>query len=750
MDIALDEPPIESCHVVAFLRQWSELLPELETQCRDPAHPVRRALCSLLPPQRLTGDEFDPQQAAALAGLCLFVPHRGREVVAALPQLAALQSTTDVVRILAQVAQARHSEDPAAHLFEMMLAQSAGDTRRRRGVYFTPQPLVRFIVHSVDAVLRDDFDIEHGLNCSSSALNIVDPACGTGVFLTEVLRQRKLPDQRLVGIDVMPACCAAVRLILADRPPTVHCANALQDVALSESVLLKQPGIPIVIGNPPYSNFGRKNQGDWIGKQLLEYKSRLDEQKINLDDDFIKFLRWGQYWIDRVGRGVLAMVTNNTYLRGLTHRQMRASLLGSFDRAYFVDLQGDRKRNRTGLAANRDENIFDIQQGVAVCVLVRTGRHLAQRTSVARLAGSKSDKLRTLANSDIASIEQVTVTPKPPLYFFQAVNHAPQDEQYLSWPPLNEIFTKYTSGVQTKRDALFTGFTAEDVAERMQSFLEGAQRDHFSTDIPDWLRKKSRGVRFDRAKIRHYMVAPFDVRWIYYDPKLLGRARFDVMRHLQKGNYGLVFMRQSTNIGTYDHFLATSVLVSDRVFYSAHGAPFCAPLMLHGDGTGTPNFSSTWLKRLEQRLGLRLGCDMTVHDIFHWIYAVVHCREYRTRFSSLLRIGYPRIPWPASTEAFRRATPLGKQLVDLHLAACRASAASGHATENVDCAGVNEAIQQFQIGGYAVLPRWIKQRRRRTLTPDEANYRQNLIDVIQQSLSITEGIDRAFSASCPW
>jgi predicted helicase len=209
-------------------------------------------------------------------------------------------------------------------------------------------------------------------------------------------------------------------------------------------------------------------------------------------------------------------------------------------------------------------------------------------------------------------------------------------------------------------------------------------------------------------------------------------------------------MRQSTNNGPYDHFLATSVLVSDRVFYSARGAPFCAPLMLHSNGTSTPNFSSTWLERLEHRLGLRFSFDMAAHDIFGWMYAVVHGHEYRSRFSSLLRVGYPRIPWPASDEAFQNVSQLGKQLVELHLSACQAPAADGPATENVDRVDLPEATQQFHIGGYAVLPRWIKQRRRRMLTLAEADHGQDLIDVIQQTQSLTDRINRTFSASCAW
>ncbi len=514
----MDERSTDQKSLPTFLRQWSAILPQLESNLADPAHPLRRALVHLLPPPRSSSGTLDAQQTAALVGLSLFVegsPGTTSHFAAETRNcgLAQLQSKTDVSAVLAQVAELRQTEDPAAHLLEMLLAQSPADTRRKRGVYFTPQPLVRFIVQSVNAVLRRDFDIAEGLADSTHALRIVDPACGTGVFLMEIQRQRpQWNADQLVGIDVMPACCAAVRLIMADRSPTVICANALQDVELSQSLFLVDGELPIIVGNPPYSNFGRQNQGDWIRRQLAEYKSGLEERKLNLDDDFIKFMRWGQYWIDRAGRGVMAIVTNNTYLSGITHRRMRASLLSSFDCRYLVDLQGDRKKTRVKSATNPDQNIFDIQQGVAVCLLAKTGRDHPTRTTLASLTGARSEKLQILNQSDVLSLPHVEFAPVPPQFFFRQINSAREGELYASWPALNEIFTKYTSGVQTKRDALFVGFTKAEVADQVRRFLADAQRGQFSSDVPAWLKKKTPSVEFDSARIRPYMVAPFDMR----------------------------------------------------------------------------------------------------------------------------------------------------------------------------------------------------------------------------------------------
>jgi predicted helicase len=563
----------------------------------------------------------------------------------------------------------------------------------------------------------------------------------------ELLRRPATRRHQVVGLDVLPACCIAVRMMLAQRTPRVICANVLTDVELGESLFLQRGDIPVIVGNPPYSNFGKQNQGNWIRRQLATYKRGLNERKVNLDDDFIKFLRWGQYWIDRAGRGVLAMVTNNTYLSGLTHREMRASLLRSFDRAYFVDLHGDRKRTRGGTGMPADENIFDIQQGVAVCVLTKTGRHQPQRTTVAQLTGSRAHKLKTLEQADATSLAGVAITPAPPQYFFHDARDAADQKPYSTWPALNEIFPTYTSGVQSKRDALFVGFTAEEVADRMQTFLADAKRAQFAADVPAWLQRKSAHVEYERANIRPYMVAPLDVRWIYYEPRLLGRARHQVMRHLQRGNCGLVFMRQSAHHGDYDHFLVTSELVSDRVFYSAHGAPFFAPLMLHTHGTTTANFSRRWADEFRERLG---SGDRTVlpQDLFHWIYAVVHSSAYRQRFESWLRVGFPRIPWPASVSEFTEATRLGRTLAELHLAACHAPALTNEPGQDFDPACIADALYQHRIGGYPVLPRWLKQRRRsRGLGRSEVDHVRHLVDAIRQTRSLTEQINQTITAS---
>jgi hypothetical protein len=271
------------------------------------------------------------------------------------------------------------------------------------------------------------------------------------------------------------------------------------------------------------------------------------------------------------------------------------------------------------------------------------------------------------------------------------------------------------------------------------------------------------------------MVAPWDVRWIYYEPRLLGRARYGVLRHLDAGNVALIFMRQSTPSARYDHFLATPTLVSDRVFYNAHGAPFVAPLFTGPAGARVTNLHRTFLRNLEARLGT--SWDETgdgtrsfgSSDVFHWMYALMHSSRYRTCYQPMLCRDFPRVPWPVDAASFRDLARLGKELVEIHCQVAedplhRANGSHPPCLPHVAVAPgyprwtapgtvfldrgqtwpelIEEAVWQFHIGGYAVLPRWLKQRKQRELTGEDQQHLQRIIQAIRATLQRTQAIDQ--------
>jgi predicted helicase len=623
------------------------------------------------------------------------------------------------------------------HLLELFLRE-LDDSHRRRGVYYTPQPLVQFIVGRVSRLAAEHFP--------GRPMHVIDPACGYGAFLlhsrdhwsrgiSQDAARPMVAAMQFTGIELCPITWAVAHLLLSSGP-LLHNVNALTaGESLRETILgpLDRPLIPVIVGNPPWSNFGRLNRSPWLDELLTEYRAGLDERKSNLADDAIKFLRWGQYWIDQARAGILAFVTPNTWLSGLTHRRMRQSLLATFDEMLVVDLHG-----QAG-GPPGDENVFGIRSGVAIVVMVK---RLAKRLAVANdlaahgteylvlstqydcrsvrrvdLLGSRHTKFAAVARPDDFEAESLSPTA-PDFSLGRAVSHAARKPDYASYWPLNRIFRHYISGVQTKNDAVFVGYTREEL----------------EFQVRQWLAAQPEPLEFDPQFIQPYLVAPFDRRWVYYDPRLLGRPRLAVMRHMLRPNLGLVFMRQSTCPGEYDHFLAVDCLVSDRVFYSRHGAPFLAPLWLdciaatsgradqgsrfrvqgsgkRGQGTEDRgqdhNFDQPFVDAVQAAVGLAVS----PLELFHYLYTASYSPAYRRTFADELRRGFPRMPLPQSAASFALLAKLGRALVDLHLDRVAAPAA-----------GLLPAIgdeSEFRLGGYDVLRRWQSPRKRCTWTDSD-------------------------------
>ncbi len=723
-------------------------------------------------------------------------------------ELRELLDAADIDSIDKRLRPRSSDSDGLIHFYEIFLARYDAALRRTRGVYYTPTPVVSYLVRSVDHLLRTHFQVSEGLTedtvqgseregrANASSVRIVDPACGAGTFLAEVLdhwRENSSTNgtgvrncvPSLTGFEILPAACVAARMLLGRQRNDEHnldirWANPLDGDSAELNPLLspshcnadnigdatadRQPTL-VVLGNPPYANFGRQNRSRWILDLLGDYKRGLGEKKLNLNDDFIKFLRWGQHWIDRAGAGILALITNNTYLTGLTHRQMRRSLADSFSDIYLLDLHGSSTKKEITPSGAPDENVFDIQQGVAIGLFVkRPGVRDSARIHHAELWGSRESKLRTLGKTHVGTTSWTALRTDSKSMFF-VPRSASRCDQYLRYPRIDEIFREYTSGVQTKKDALLVAMTREELMEKMHAFFD-PQRRHSSPLLAgilsakdSWLERRAHGKQFSADYLRPYMVAPLDVRWVYYDPRLLGRARWPVMRHMLRENVGLVFMRQCTGQGQYDHFLVTDSLVTDRVFYSAHGAPFLAPLFLYPaddearfdtratDQAREANFDDDFVRDFAARLKLEwVACGpgdlqdtFGAQDVLHYMYAVFHSRTYRERYAEQLRIDFPHLPLTSDLALFTRLCQLGKQLVDLHLRKVPLGNAS------FDLAKVSADSDRFRVGGYAVFEKWWKARRGRQLTTHDVIRARLIAEIAIQTTDLMSSIDAAIS-----
>ena len=315
--------------------------------------------------------------------------------------------------------------DPVIHFYEDFLREYDAELRKKLGAYYTPQPVVRFIVRAVDHLLKKEFNLPSGLADTSKTQNgihkvqILDPAVGTGTFLSAVIRSiyLQLKDSgqigrwttyvhhdllpRLHGFEIMmaPYTIAHLKLSMAfkatgfkhfNRRLGIYLTNSLEEpdnignlftgFGFAESIaeeskeaaiIKNETPIMVVIGNPPYS-VSSANKGDWILNLIKDYKKDLNERNIQpLSDDYIKFIRYAEHFIEKNKTGIVAMITNNSFLDGIIHRQMRKHLLETFDEIYVLDLHGNSKKKETAPDGSKDENVFDIKQGVAISIMIR-------------------------------------------------------------------------------------------------------------------------------------------------------------------------------------------------------------------------------------------------------------------------------------------------------------------------------------------------------------------------------------------
>ncbi len=812
--------------------------------------------------------------------------------------LVELLANTDMDAVLSDFGKRTRQEDPVVHFYETFLAAYDPKLRESRGVYYTPEPVVSYIVRSVDYLLKTRFNAPQGLADStkikipnydpslkvkgkketrkeieSHKVLVLDPATGTGTFLYAVIdhirqqfinagnagmwagyvKNHLLP--RLFGFELLMAPYAVAHfklsLQLAGRDLPAHLAqqwayhpaegerlgvyltDALEeahemtglplftqwvsDETIAANKVKRHLPVLVVMGNPPYSNFGQMNKGNWIQKQIDDYKTGLDEKKLNLDDDFIKFIRFGQWRIEQSGAGILAFVTNNTYLDGITHRRMRESLLETFSEIYILNLHGSSMRHEEAPDGSKDENVFDIRQGVAISIFVKKVNSVNKKTKIyySDLWGIRQVKYKDLLKLDVSDTNWVTLIPETPWWFF-----VPREKQYLkeynSFPSVTNIFQKFGNGIGTDRDKLFYDFEVDTLSKRMTVFYsEDGLSPQFSkkyrvkdsSGYPILLRRET--TKFSDIYISDCLYRPFDTRHLYYNPKLISRSAFKVMQHLQKPNTALLVTRQLSTENFRHVFVSKTITDRDPLslvtrertqVFSLYLYPtentrkqktlFESPVWQPDETNGgrVPNLNPEFVAEMEEKLGLKFIPNLTglqdlsglvsgldekffsPEDIFHYIYAVFHSPTYRKRYAEFLKIDFPRVPITSDVALFRNLCKLGAELVGLHLLESPdvkqhithypiagdnrvekgypkyqppKEGASGRVQINKTqyFEGVPPEAWEFQIGGYQVLHKWLKDQRGRQLSYDDLTHYQAVVVSLQKTIQLMEKID---------
>jgi predicted helicase len=631
--------------------------------------------------------------------------------------LAQVLAQADMAAILKGFGKRTAKEDPVVHFYETFLTAYDPRVREMRGVYYTPEPVVSYIVRSIDHLLRTRFNRPQGLVDTSTL--ILDPAVGTATFLymvvseihqamvrqgqkgmwNDYVTEKLLP--RIFGFELLMAPYAVAHLKLglllqdtgyqfkSDQRLGIYLTNTLEEAIKRAETLFaqwiteeanaaarvkKDEPIMVVLGNPPYS-VSSLNRGEWIDTILDDYKQGLHEKKLNIDDDYIKFIRFAQWRIDKTGYGILGFITNNSYLDGLTHRRMREHLLESFSSIYIMNLHGSSRRGEQAPINIKDENVFDIQQGVAIGIFVKEPENTSKRhVHYADMWGSRENKYKALFESDIESTGWQEITPTAPYFFFVPKNLALEDE-YSQFHSIREIFVVSQNGLKTDRDELFFDFDAKALEERMRIFFGKGYGDDFkeryrvfpssSFDIEG----RRDQTAFDASNIKKCLYRPFDERYLYYDPKLTSRSAYQVMYHmLERQNLALLACRQQAELGFY-HVLCTNQLAECcAVSLKTREITSVFPLYLYpAEGEmqfekgRRPNLNPEFIKAVSDKLGLKFVEDgkgdlidtFGPENVFDYAYAVFHSPTYRTRYAEFLKIDFPRLPLTSDKGLFR-------------------------------------------------------------------------------------------------
>lgn len=715
---------------------------------------------------------------------------------------------TDVQKVMKNYSQKGIHRDPMIHFYEDFLKAYNPSLRKLKGVWYTPQPVVQFIVRAVDEILQRDFELSEGLADYSKFVHevvneqyekgekkfkgksslptikqemhrvqILDPATGTGTFLAEVVNQifdkfngmqgmwqgyvndHLLP--RLHGFELLMASYAVAHLKLDmllqqtgfnhaenSRRLKIYLTNSLEEVhpdtgtlwaqwlsdeASAANRIKRDCPVMVMIGNPPYSGESQ-NKGEWIMRLLEDYKKepggkmRLNERNPKwINDDYVKFIRLAQNYVERNKCGIIGFINPHGFLDNPTFRGMRWKLLSTFDKIYTINLHGNYKKKEVCPDGSPDENVFDIQQGVSINLFIKAGEKKASELGKVYyydLYGKREEKYDFLTNTPFSEVKYQELHPVAPMYFFVPKNFGLVDE-YEKGVSISSLFSLGSMGITTGHDKEMVS---------LQSFKSDCNF--------------------------QYSYRPFDIRWINYDVKQITRARANVMNNLKKPNIALCLIKvNSSSDGLFKVLMSTGL--TDKTILSSKDNANVFPLYLYTKEFGEEKKIPNLRKEEWQRFNDAVGKETTPEKILAYIYAVLHSPSYRERYKEFLKVDFPRIPLPKTAEEFNRLTAIGQQLIDLHL---MNNAQSWKCTttfpeigsQQVDFqewkdgqvwindkqyfGNVPKSVWEFYIGGYQPAQKWLKDRKRRTLSFDEIKHYLHIIHALEETMRLMKEI----------
>jgi len=744
-------------------------------------------------------------------------------------------AATDVGKIIHRFYHENKGTDPIIHFYETFLSHYDQKERAKRGVYYTPESVVKYIVKSIDYLLKKKFDKSDGF--ASNSVTVLDPAAGTLTFPAEAIKlaisgyKAKYGDGNIASLikenilenfyafELMMAPYAIghlkisllleefgyrmkdddrFKLFLTNTLEMKELAftelplyDAIADESQQANKIKKNKKIMVVFGNPPYSvsSSNKIEKDNEISGVYESYKElvRKEERNIQpLSDDYIKFIAFSHWKIKQAGTGIVAMITNNSYLDGIIHRDMRRKLMEDFNQIYIVNLHGSSKRQEKTPQGTKDENVFDIQQGVSIIVLVK-GEKLLKYIKYFDLWGLREEKYNYLTNHSIENTEFSLLSPKQPQYFFCKKDFS-QQANYDKFISLRDIFNINSSGIKTHRDKFIVSSTETQLRTSLNIFLDKNNPDQYVDQVfklknnSSWNTKQIRKKFFDKgindSLIKKYNYRIFDKEWIYFDNSLVTRLRQGFMQNLLKNNLSLVTTKILSS-SSFQHIFISEI-IGDICFISNKGKEtnYYFPLFIFNEDSDKKglfdNKSSNinWRNLPTEIQTLQPFTSKITNNfiqpaeaVFYYIYAILYSNLYRQKYQEFLKIDFPKIPFTKNIELFKSISSIGENLANLHLLKTPElnnpiSKFIGQGEGVVKeikymderlyinpeqyFAPVASNIYNYYIGGYQVLNKWLKERKSRTLSLEEVKHFCQVITSLKVTIEIQERIDKFY------
>lgn len=800
-------------------------------------------------------------------------------------------AVTDVKNILHQYFHEGKGKDPIVHFYETFLAEYDPKTREKRGVYYTPEPVVSYIVRSLHQILKEHFNRPDGF--ASDSVTVLDPAAGTLTFLAEAanlalqefvskygeggkenfIKEHILKNFYAFELMMAPYAVGHLKMsflleelgykIQEDDRFKLYLTNTLEMEELAQTALpgmsslseeshlagkvKKEQPILVILGNPPYSGISanlsekevtitkgqryitnyqiqedkingyykliaqtkearreiKARQKTWIG-ELIEHYKMIDGQWLKeknpkwLQDDYVKFIRFAQWKISQAGEGVLGFITNHSYLDNPTFRGMRQSLMDSFNEIYILDLHGNSLKKEKCPDGSKDENVFDIQQGVAVALFIKKREEKKEcKVFHSEIWGLRENKNDWLLENDVKTTNWQKVSPKSEFYLF-----IPRDERrlerYEKYPKVADIFPLNGVGMTTARDSFVIDRDKNTLLNRIRLFKNSKYSDDDLHTFFQINRKKGWSIRkawnmlqsISDSDLNKFVLPvvyrPFDVQWIFYHDSVVWRTVKRVMHHMMQENLALCIGRAGQVVGLekpWNIVFCSDCIEDFNLFY--RGGNVNLPLYIYQDTDNSPNHvrgtNRTMMMIFEPAEAYRPkkpNINQAFLDfltktyakmakpekIFYYIYAVLYSNIYRIKYAEFLKIDFPRVPFTKDYEIFSKMGEYGKRLVGLHLLKSveidqPIAKFQGKGDERVEklrydekekrtyinesqyFEGITEEVWQYQIGGYQVCNKWLKDRKKKLLSLDDIKHYCKIVTSIQKTIEVQKAID---------